>query len=190
MRRQPSAAPGPKPPCSIHPSAIISDKTIIVGTHPVSIGENVVLHPYAKISSNTGPVHIGKNCIVAERATIGLSDNPGTFAGTPVELEDSVSIESGSVVQATRVGSGSIVEVNAILGPGVMVGKVSFLFPNITSYKLLTLSFSSVKYPHVLIFSNQNICLISPLYMVKTPDVSTSPPSLDRMSEISSSRAN
>ena len=124
LRRQPSAAPGPKPPCSIHPSAIISDKAIIVGTHPVSIGENTVIHPYAKISSNTGAIRIGKNCIVAERTTVGLSDSPGSFASTTVELEDSVSVETGAVVQAQRVGKGSTIEVNVVLAPGVVVGQV------------------------------------------------------------------
>ncbi|TIA04824.1 trimeric LpxA-like protein [Aureobasidium pullulans] len=123
LRRQASAVPGPKPPCSIHPSAIISDKAVITGTHPVSIGENVVLHPFAKITSNTGAVRIGKNCIVGDRATVGLSDSPGTFAGTTVELEESVSVESGSVIQAEKVGTGSVVEANTTLGPGVVVGK-------------------------------------------------------------------
>jgi len=125
VRRQASAAPGPKPPCSIHPSAIISDKAVIVGTHPVSIGENVVLHPFAKIVSNTGAVRIGKNCVVGDRATVGLSDSPGAFAGTTVELEESVSVESGSIVQAEKIGTGSTVEANSTLGPGVVVGKVS-----------------------------------------------------------------
>jgi dynactin-6 len=125
VRRQASAAPGPRPPCSIHPSAIISDKAVIIGTHPVSIGENVVLHPFARIVSNTGAVHIGKNCVVGDRATVGLSDTPGAFAGTTVELEESVSVESGSNVQAEKVGVGSTVEANSTLGPGVVVGKVS-----------------------------------------------------------------
>lgn len=124
LRRQASAVPGPKPPCSIHPSAIISDKAVIVGIHPVSIGENVVLHPFAKITSNTGAVRIGKNCVISDRATVGLSDTPGTFAGTTVELEESVSVESGSIVQAEKIGSGSTIEANSTIGPGVVVGKV------------------------------------------------------------------
>lgn len=127
VRRQATAAAGPKPPCSIHPSAIISDKAVIVGTHPVSIGENVVLHPFAKVVSNTGAVRIGKNCVVGDRATVGLGDSPGAFAGTTVELEESVSIESGSIVQAEKIGTGSTIEANSTLGPGVVLGKVSNL---------------------------------------------------------------
>ncbi|KAI5236999.1 hypothetical protein E4T43_08217 [Aureobasidium subglaciale] len=125
VRRQASAIAGPKPPCTIHPSAIISDKAVIVGTHPVSIGENVVLHPFAKITSNTGAVRIGKNCVVGDRATVGLSDSPGSYAGTTVELEDGVSVESGSTVQAEKVGAGSTIEANSTLGPGVVIGQVS-----------------------------------------------------------------
>ncbi|KEQ94543.1 hypothetical protein AUEXF2481DRAFT_6020 [Aureobasidium subglaciale EXF-2481] len=122
VRRQASAIASPKPPCTIHPSAIISDKAVIVGTHPISIGENVVLHPFAKITSNTGAVRIGKNCVVGDRATVGLSDSPGSYAGTTVELEDGVSVESGSTVQAEKVGAGSTIEANSTLGPGVVIG--------------------------------------------------------------------
>ncbi|KAI4786631.1 hypothetical protein E4T44_13614, partial [Aureobasidium sp. EXF-8845] len=43
--------------------------------------------------------------------------------GTTVELEESVSVESGSNVQAEKVGVGSTVEANSTLGPGVVVGK-------------------------------------------------------------------
>ncbi|KAI5196745.1 hypothetical protein E4T38_08334 [Aureobasidium subglaciale] len=125
VRRQASAIASPKPPCTIHPSAIISDKAVIVGTHPISIGENVVLHPFAKITSNTGAVRIGKNCVVGDRATVGLSDSPGSYAGTTVELEDGVSVESGSTVQAEKVGAGSTIEANSTLGPGVVIGMVS-----------------------------------------------------------------
>ncbi|KAF1351072.1 trimeric LpxA-like protein [Delphinella strobiligena] len=131
-RRQPSSSAvpsrtkdslAPKPPCSIHPSAIISDKAIITGTHPVTIGEGCVVHPFAKITSAVAPVRIGNNSIIAERTTVGLIAESSASEDAAVTLEDNVSIESGAVVEAVRVGTGSVVEVNARLGPRATVGK-------------------------------------------------------------------
>ncbi|KAK4906240.1 hypothetical protein LTR28_000636, partial [Elasticomyces elasticus] len=61
-RRPPSSRPPApaKPPCTIHPSAVISDRAILTGTHPISIAENTVLHPYARIDSTNGPVELGR----------------------------------------------------------------------------------------------------------------------------------
>lgn len=120
-----SAAQLAKPPCTIHPSTVISDKAIITGTFPVVIAENCIIHPFAKISSTAAPVHIGRNCIIAERATVGLSSGGTLQEDTAVVLEDNVSIENGAIVEAKRVGSGSVVEVNAIVGSRAVIGKVS-----------------------------------------------------------------
>lgn len=132
-RRQPSSTAvssrtkdslAPKPPCSIHPSAIISDKAIITGTHPVTIGEGCVIHPFAKITSAVAPVRIGNNSIIAERTTVGLIAESSASEDAAVTIEENVSIESGAVVEAVRIGTGSVVEVNARLGPRATVGKV------------------------------------------------------------------
>ncbi|KAL1297315.1 hypothetical protein AAFC00_004866 [Neodothiora populina] len=120
---RPTAAALPKPPCTIHPSATVSDKAIITGSHPVTIDEGCVIHPFAKITSTIAPVRIGKHCIIAERTSTGLSTESAASENSVVVIEDNVSIESGAVVEAARVGAGSVVEVNARLGPRAVVGK-------------------------------------------------------------------
>lgn len=85
-----------------------------------------MIHPFAKITSAVAPVQIRANCIVAERSSVGLtSEISGSAEGVAVTIEDNVSIETGAVVEATLVGAGSVVEVNARISPRAVVGKVS-----------------------------------------------------------------
>lgn len=133
-RRQPTlsavssrtaASAAPKPPCTIHSSAIISDKATITGTHPVFIGENCILHPYSKISSTVAPVRIGRNCIIAERATVGLAQELAKDdRQDSVELGNNISIETGAIIEAKFLGDGTVVEVDATAGHGISTGKV------------------------------------------------------------------
>ncbi|KAK0300199.1 hypothetical protein LTR54_008894 [Friedmanniomyces endolithicus] len=102
-------APAPKP--------IIADKAQITGSHTVEIGENAVIHPWARIRAEGGKVVIGKNSMVYEGATVGTVD------GEDVLIGDSVNIETGAVVEARSVGDGSTVEVNAVVGKGAVLGK-------------------------------------------------------------------
>lgn len=121
---RPSASSlAPKPPCSIHPSAIISDKAVITGTHPVTIGPGCIIHPFAKITSAFAPVQIGPNCIISERTTIGLTGSAAREDAIVV-IEENTTIETAAVVEAMRIGSNSIVEISARVGPRANVGKV------------------------------------------------------------------
>ena len=43
-------------------------------------------------------------------------------------IENSVVLEVGAIVEAKRIGEGSVIEVNAKIGKGAIVGKVRALF--------------------------------------------------------------
>ena len=109
-----------KPQCKIHSTAVVSDKAQITGSHIVEIGENCVIHPYAKLNADFGNVVIGKGCIIAEKAVVGVSEASGE---TDCIIGDSVSIETGAVVEAKKVGDHSTIEVNSKIGAGAIVGK-------------------------------------------------------------------
>lgn len=111
-----------KPPCQIHPTAILSDKAVLSGINPISIEENTVIHPYAKINSTNAPVSIGRNCIIAERTIVGVQGEDGSQ--NMVQLADHVTIETGARVEASIVGRGSVIDVNAIVGAGSTIGQV------------------------------------------------------------------
>ncbi|TKA65428.1 hypothetical protein B0A55_09383 [Friedmanniomyces simplex] len=115
--KRPSQLPVSKPPCTLHSSAIIADKAQITGSHAVEIGENAVIHPWARIRAEGGRVVIGKNSMVYEGATIGTTD------GGDVIIGDYVNIETGAIVEAISVGDGTTVEVNAVVGKGAVVGQ-------------------------------------------------------------------
>ena len=111
----------PKPPCTIHSLAVISEKAQITGSHPVEIGENTVIHPYAKIRSDRGSVKIGKNCTICEKVVIGIAAGDGERS---VVIGDGVNIETGAQVEAAAIGDGTSIEVRAIVGKGAVLGKV------------------------------------------------------------------
>ena len=119
-KRVPKAAvlPTTKTPCKIHPSAIVADKAQITGEHTVEIGENAVIHPYAKIRAEGGAVVVGRNSMVYERAVVGVAEG----VNQDVTIGEGVNIESGASVEAKIVGDGSIVDVHAAVGRGTILG--------------------------------------------------------------------
>ncbi|KAK4545884.1 hypothetical protein LTR36_002448 [Oleoguttula mirabilis] len=113
------AAPAVKTPCHIHPSAIVADKAQITGAHAVEIGENAVIHPYAKIRAEGGKVVIGNNSMVYERAVVGVAEG----GEQDVVIGEGVNIDTGAVIEAKNIGDGSTIEVNAIIGKGTVLGR-------------------------------------------------------------------
>ena len=105
------------PAARLAPGVTVEPFTTIYGD--VEIGENTVIHPYAKIRSDRGSVQIGKNCTVCEKAVVGITDGEGT-----VVIGDGVNIETGAQVEAAVVGDGTSIEVRAIIGKGAVLGKV------------------------------------------------------------------
>lgn len=67
---------------------------------------------------------VGKACILNERSTVGLQSPPNDQL-EGVVIEDCVVVEVGAIVEAKRVGEGSIIEINARVGKGAVIGKVS-----------------------------------------------------------------
>ncbi|QIW99461.1 hypothetical protein AMS68_004979 [Peltaster fructicola] len=114
-----------KPPCKIHATATISDRAIITGTHQVEIGENSVLHPYAKIRAEGGRVIIGAYCTIAEAAVVGTSEE---HEGDVV-INDYVVIDSGAQVEAASVGYSSEVGIQAVVGHEAIIGKYCKIAP-------------------------------------------------------------
>ncbi|KAM0716334.1 hypothetical protein Q7P37_007779 [Cladosporium fusiforme] len=111
--------PAARPPCKIHPTAIIADKAQFTGSFPVEIAEHAVIHPYARIRAEYGSVKIGSYCIVSECAVVGLPEGQEG----EVALDSWVNIESGAEVLASHVGEGTEVGIQAKIGVGATVGK-------------------------------------------------------------------
>lgn len=122
LSKKPSSAavPAAKPQCKIHPTAVVADKAQISGTKLVEIGENVIIHPHARIQAEHGNVFIGRGCQIAEKTVIGAREGEGEM---DVVLGEGVSIQTGAVVEAKKVGDYSTIEVNAKIGAGALVGK-------------------------------------------------------------------
>lgn len=130
VKRAPSSTSAPipaaKPPCTIHSTAIVSERAQFTGTYPVTIGERTVIHPYARIRAESGPVTIGALCTVSENATVGL---PPGLPSSEVSLSRAVTVDSGAEVLAKSVGEGTEVQIGAKVGDGVVVGKYCRITP-------------------------------------------------------------
>jgi dynactin-6 len=116
--------PPPKPPTKLSSTLIIADSAQLIGTHLITIGSNSVIHPRAKLNSSNAPITIGNSCIISERCQIGIQtgDEDGEEEG--VRLDNGIVVEVGAVIEARRIGEGCLIEVNARIGRGAVLGKV------------------------------------------------------------------
>nr|POE47047.1 dynactin subunit 6 [Quercus suber] len=125
--RTTAVIPPQLPPLQVHSTATVAEKAQITGTFPVTICENAIIQPWARIRSDHGTVLIGKNSTIAEKATIGLA---GPHAGQDgVVIGEDVSVETGASIEAREVGNGCVVEVNARLGRGTILGHWTKIAP-------------------------------------------------------------
>ncbi|RQM06301.1 hypothetical protein DH86_00001106 [Scytalidium sp. 3C] len=102
---------------------IIADLASLTGTHLITLGAKSVVHPRTRLNSTYAPITVGSNCILSERSSIGLQDPLSTGQEQGVVIGDFVIIEAGAVVEAQRIGDGSLIEVNAKIGKGAILGK-------------------------------------------------------------------
>ena len=116
--------PAPRPPTSIHPEAVIADKAVLSGANLITIAENVIIHPYARLDSSGGAVTIGANTIVYENAKVGcaMAGAVEIKGGWHVGVGSGCTIEGNAVVEG-QIGDGTEVGVGASVGQGAKVGR-------------------------------------------------------------------
>jgi dynactin 6 len=114
----------PKPPTSLASSLIIAEHASLTGTHLITLGSNTVVHPRARFNSAHAPITVGSNCIICERSLIGFQSDAAANEVKGAVIENGVVIEVGAVVEARTVGEGTVIEVQAKIGKGAVLGKV------------------------------------------------------------------
>lgn len=114
----------PKPPTFLASSLIIADQASLTGTHLITLGSNTVVHPRAKLNSTYASITIGNNCILSERSIIGLQSEASGKENEGVLIENGVVVEVGATVEAMSIGEGCLIEINARIGKGAVLGKV------------------------------------------------------------------
>ncbi|PQE33554.1 transferase hexapeptide domain-containing protein [Rutstroemia sp. NJR-2017a WRK4] len=122
-KRSSMLPPPPKPPTSLSSSVTIPDHASLIGTNLITIHSHTVLHPRAKLNSSFAPITIGSQCIISERSSVGMLHFPSPEQAAGVTMENYVVVEVGAVVEASRIGEGTIIEVNARVGRGAVLGK-------------------------------------------------------------------
>ncbi|KAH8801625.1 trimeric LpxA-like protein [Xylogone sp. PMI_703] len=115
--------PGPKAPTSFAPSLVIADLASLTGTHLITLGAKSVVNPRTRLNSTHGPITVGSNCILSEKSLIGLQSAPSPDQEQGVVIGDYVIVEFGATVEAKKIGDGSLIEINAKVGKGAVLGK-------------------------------------------------------------------
>lgn len=132
-KRTSTAPAAPKPPISFAPTINISESASLIGAKLITIGNGTVIHPRVKLISIFGPVTIGKACILSERSAVGLQ-SPSNDQPEGVVVEDCVIVEAGAIVEAKCVGEGTIIEINARVGKGTIIGKVFVIYTRLLDH--------------------------------------------------------
>ncbi|RDL39654.1 uncharacterized protein BP5553_03994 [Venustampulla echinocandica] len=114
----------PKPPTFLASTLIIADQASLTGTHLITLGSNTVVHPRTKLNSTYASITIGNNCILSERSMIGLQSEATGNENEGVLIENGVVVEVGATVEALSIGEGCLIEINARIGKGAVLGKL------------------------------------------------------------------
>ncbi len=114
----------PKPPTSLASTLTIAEQASLTGSHLITLGSNTVVHPRARFNSVHAPITVGSNCIICERSSIGYHSETANDERQGVTIENGVVVEVGAVVEAKTVGEGTVIEVQAKIGKGAVLGKV------------------------------------------------------------------
>ena len=149
MTTQSQSQTAARPPVTLHPTAHLDPGAYVRGTHAISLGADVLVHPRAHLVSVHGPLIIDTGAIICEKAVLGgpvpplpaptTSTQGPTTAGTPPgegghegeELEDPVKTVIGANVLVqphVRIHAGatlreaSTIETHAVVLKGVVVG--------------------------------------------------------------------
>lgn len=150
----PVSQAGPKAPVRLSSSLTISDSAILTGIHTITLRTESLVHPRAKIESQTGPVDIGRRCVVHERTQIGAAPSlagsvpPSPSAGgdTGVTISDYCTIQVGAVIEAggTLIKEGTVIGVGSRIGKGAVIGEVCLAHPSL-HFKEATLAYDDVR---------------------------------------------
>lgn len=122
-KRASALPPQPKPPTSLSSTVTISDAASLIGTNLIAISANTVIHPRARLNSTYAPIKVGQSCIFSERSSTGLQ-GPSSEQIEGCIIGRAVIIEVGATVEAREIGEGCLIEVNAVIGKGAVLGKV------------------------------------------------------------------
>lgn len=120
-----------KPRLEIHPTAHLDPQAYVMGTHTITLGPEVVVHPRARLISAHGPLIIGAATVISERCIVGgLSPDPKeppsptlaksirTVVGQSVMIHASAEIEAG-----TFLDDYCLIEPRVVIMKGVNIGK-------------------------------------------------------------------
>ena len=139
-------------PLKLDPSAFLSPKATVIGSHTITVLKRAIVHPFATLDSTLGPIEIGEGSIVWEFATLGVSRppevekmrlNPDEDQASGASVNEivtttigrDVAVEAHAVIEAhATLGNNCLVEAGSRVGSRAIVGEVRAIFIRHHSY--------------------------------------------------------
>lgn len=134
-----TTAPAPalaKPPTDIHPTAHLDPTAYVLGTHPISLAANVLVHPRARLVSTHGPLLIDSGSIISERCIVG-SPPPGPHPSSTFPLTDSD--ESDALPLKTSIGPSVLLHPSSTVHAGATLKAFCIIEPHTTILASITI---------------------------------------------------
>jgi carbonic anhydrase/acetyltransferase-like protein (isoleucine patch superfamily) len=131
-----TAAPPPpaKPPTDIHPTAHLDPSAYVLGTHPISLGPSVLIHPRARLISTHGPLLIDSGTIISERCIVGgPAPDPSKLPST-----HDISSEEESDPLKTTIGASVLLHPTSTIHAGATLQSACIIEPHATVHASIT----------------------------------------------------
>jgi carbonic anhydrase/acetyltransferase-like protein (isoleucine patch superfamily) len=121
-----NALPTSKPPTELHPTAHLDPQAYVQGTHTITLGDNVVIHPRARLVSTYGPLTIGAGTVISERCVVGgpVPDPKEPLHPPPAESIRTIIGQNVMLHAAVEVQAGASLDDACLIEPRVVIKKV------------------------------------------------------------------
>jgi dynactin-6 len=138
-----------KPPTDIHPTAHLDPAAYVLGTHPISIAPQVLIHPRARLISTHGPLIIDTGTIITERCIVGgpapapapildpSTTNPAP--GLPLTAEDADDAADDDLPLKTTLGSSVLLHPSCTIHAGATLQASCIIEPHATVLPSVTI---------------------------------------------------
>jgi phenylacetic acid degradation protein len=109
----------------VDPRAFVHPRAVVIGH--VTIGPDCFIGAGAVLRGDWGRIELAKGCNVQENAVIHM------FPGTTVSLAEGAHVGHGAIIHGAQLGAQCMIGMNAVVmdnvqvGPGCIVGALSFL---------------------------------------------------------------
>ncbi|KAK7894794.1 hypothetical protein LTR67_005533 [Exophiala xenobiotica] len=133
-----------RPPVTLGQTTHLDPGAYVRGTHAITLGEHVLVHPRSHLIAVNGPLLIGENCIISEKSVVGgpvqnssvvdAASKPSSGSAQPSPLlahGDEGDDEDADPVKTT-IGSNCFIHASSQIHAGATIKDAALIEPHVT----------------------------------------------------------